>query len=294
MREHDIERGMELVPTIDEVMEEQADEATKRIYREVRETLRVPFVNFVFRVVATEPAFFQPVWARLHPIARSQGFEAAADGLRDLATIEVEVGAVDTGVVGSELEKIRAFTRTIHHVVPKLLLCATAFDLDAGGDQPSDAAAGGHADELPDLDAAAPGMIDGAASIPMVDPTAAEGRLGELFRDIQAHHRHPGVATFYRSLGHWPPLLEGLWQALRPLVGSEPFAARRQMLIDAANEEMLALRAGARAAGLLEDDLPALPADQRERLRAILAVFRLRIIPDLALIVPQARRLLGA
>lgn len=294
MREHDIERGMQLVPTIDEVMEDQADETTRRIYGEVRETLRVPFVNFVFRVLASEPAFFQSAWARLRPIARSRGFEAAADGLRDLAGMEAEFGPVDTGVVGSELEKIRAFTRTIDHVVPKLLLCATAFDLDAAGEEPADAAAAGSADELPDLDAMAPGMTPGAVSIPMVDPSAAEGRLGDLFRDIQEHHGHPGVATFYRSLGHWPPLLDGLWQSLRPLVGSEAFAARRQMLVDAAGEEMLALRAGARAAGLLEGDPPPLPADQRERLRAILAVFRLRIIPDLLLVVPQARRLLGA
>lgn len=295
MREQDIERGMALIPTIAEVMEEQADAATRRIYEEVREALRVPFVNFLFRILATEPAFFQPAWARLRPIARSQGFEAAADGLRDLAEIEAGLAPLDTAAAGDDLERIRGFTRTIHHVVPKLLLCATAFDLEAAGEEsPDAAAAAGHADELPDLDASPPGMIDGALSIPMVDPAAAGGRLGELFRDIREHHGHPGVATYYRSLGHWPALLDELWQALRPMVGGEALVDRRRMLIDAAGEEMLALRAGARAAGLLADDLPALPADQRERLRAILAVFRLRIIPDLLLVVPQARRLLDA
>ncbi|HEX6143990.1 MAG TPA: halocarboxylic acid dehydrogenase DehI family protein [Geminicoccaceae bacterium] len=290
-RQDDIERGMALIPTLDEVMKESADPATLRIYDEIEAALRVPFVNFVFRVLANRPAFFHPAWARLAPIARSRGFEAAAARVRERAALEADVATVDLGPAGGDLERIRAYSRTIHHVVPKLLLSVTAFDLDAAGEGVPDAATGNGTD-FADLDAMPPGMVEGAVAIPMVDPAVAEGKVAALFRDIQATHGHPGVATYYRALAQWPELLDGLWQAVRPLVGGPVLQDRRRIVLDLAAEEMRALRAAARAAGLLDGDPPVLPADQKAEIRAILAVFRFRIIPDLVLIVPLMRRLL--
>lgn len=292
-RQDDIERGMALIPTLDEIMAEDADPATRRIYEEVQQALRVPFVNFVFRVLANRPAFFEAAWARLHPIARSRAFEAAADRLRARAVLEPGLPGTAVTAAADDLERIRAYARTIDHVVPKLLLSATAFDLDAAGEAVPDAATGAEGDGT-DLAAKAPGLVEGATSIPMVDPASAEGRLAELFEDIRTTHDHPGVATYYRALGHWPDLLDQLWQAVRPAIGSEAFTARRRELIDAAAEEMRALRSAARASGLMADDPPALRAEERAELRAILSVFRLRIIPDLVLVVPLTRRLLGA
>lgn len=290
-RQDDIERGMALIPTLGEVMREDADPATGRIYDEIEAALRVPFVNFVFRVLANRPAFFHPAWARLAPIARSRAFEATADRLRERATLDADPGAVDLAPAGQDLERIRAYSRTIHYVVPKLLLCATAFDLDAAGEEATDAATGSGTD-FADLDALPPGMVEGATAIPMVDPAAAEGRLAALFQDIQATHGHPGVATYYRALAQWPELLDGLWQAVRPVVGSPAFEAGRRIVLDVAAEEMRALRAAARAGGLLDANPPLLPADQKAEIRAILAVFRFRIIPDLLLVVPLMGRLL--
>ncbi|MDX1540709.1 MAG: halocarboxylic acid dehydrogenase DehI family protein [Geminicoccaceae bacterium] len=290
-RRDDIERGMAVIPTLDEIMADDADPTTRRIYQEIQQALRVPFVNFIFRMLANRPAFFQAAWARLHPIAQSRAFEDAADRLRTMATIGAVPVEGRLADVGDDLRRIRAFAATIHHVVPKLLLAATAFDLDAAGERAPDAATGSEGD-LPDLGIKAPGMVEGATSISMVDPKAAEGPLAELFQDIQSTHGHPGVATYYRALAQWPELLDDLWQAVRPVVGSAAFEARRGELVDAAAEEIRALRSAARANGLMTDDPPALRAEEREELRAILAVFRFRIIPDLNLVVPLTRRLL--
>lgn len=290
-RQGDIERGMELIPTLDEIMAEDAGPDIRRIYEEIQQDLRVPFVNFIFRVLANRPAFFEPAWARLHPIARSTAFEAAADRLRDLTALESGAVATEIAVPENDRPQILKYARTIHHVVPKLLLAATAFDLDAAGEEAPDAATGSDAD-LPDLGAKAPDMVEGAISIPMVDPSGAEGRLRELFDDIRRTHGHPGVATYYRALAQWPDLLDQLWQAVRPVIGSEGFVARRQGLIDAAAEEIRVLRSAARASGLVTDDPPPLRAEERDELRAILAVFRCRIIPDLNLVVPLTLRML--
>lgn len=290
-REDDILRGQALVPTIDEIMVDDADPQTRRVYEQVQTALRVPFVNFIFRVLANYPTFFHPAWDRLHPVARSRAFERVADRLRDMAVLEGPHPAAGVKGAGDDLAEIQAYARTIHHVVPKLLLAATAFDLDAAGEDAADAATGSGT-EFMDLDASAPGLIDRATSLPMVDPAGAEGRLAKLFEDIRTTHGHPGVATYYRALAQWPELLDELWQAVRPLIGSEHFARRREMLIDAAAEEVRALRRAARASGLVTSDPPALDASLRAELRAILAVFRLRIIPDLVIVVPLTRRLL--
>jgi len=287
-RRADIERGLMLVPTIPEVMEDAADAATRAVYDDIRQSLRVPFVNFIYRVLANEPAFFHPAWQRLGPLCRTRAFETAADGLRARALLEpVPDGKAARAVAGDQLERIRAYTATIIHVVPKLLLCATFFDHEAGGDWPEASQA-----EDVDLGGAGLGMLEGATAISMVDPATASGKLKALFDDIRATHGHPGVATYYRALGHWPDLLEAIWQPIRPRIGSPPFETRKATLVAEADAAMSTLRAAALAHGLIPSGPVPLAADQRARLRAILAVFGLRIIPDLLLVVPLVQAML--
>lgn len=287
-RTGDIERGLALVPTIREVMEDQADAAIRAVYEDIRQSLRVPFVNFIYRVLANEPEFFLPAWQRLGPLCRTRGFEAAADRLRAEALLEpVPDGEAVRTAAGADLERVRAYTATIIHVVPKLLLTATFFDHEAGADWPA-----AHGSQGPDLADTRPGMLDGVIAIPMVDPATAGGKLPALFEDIQAMHGHPGVATYYRALGHWPDLLDAIWQQVRPRIGSAPFETKRGTLIDDADTAMRMLYAAARTHGLIPSDPIPLAADQRERLRAILAVFRLRIIPDLLIVVPLVQAML--
>lgn len=288
-RAGDIQRGLMLVPSIHEIMEDQADEATRAVYQDIRRSLRVPFVNFIFRVLANEPAFFHPAWQRLGPLCRTRAFEAAADRLRAGALLEpVPDGEAVGAAAGEGLERIRAYTATIVHVVPKLLLSATFFDCEAGGGWPEAAPT-----EEVDLGDAGLGMLEGATAIPMVDPRQAQRRLKTRFDDIRTTHGHPGVATYYRALGNWPALLDAVWQPIKPRIGSPEFEARKHNLIADADISMTAIRAGAIGRGLISADPIPLPADRRERLRASLAVFRLRIIPDLLIAVPLVQAMLN-
>lgn len=64
------------------IAEHEARGHTARIYHEICQTLRVSGVNLNFRRWATFPEFFPVMWAGMQPLAASDAFESAADGLR--------------------------------------------------------------------------------------------------------------------------------------------------------------------------------------------------------------------
>ena len=115
-----------------------------------------------------------------------------------------------------------------------------------------------------------------------------------MFDRIKERHAHPGVATYYRSLGHWPAFLQAVWGRIEPLVGTPAYEARRQVLIERASA--LAPAASAmppeQERGPLGVDHRPLPAGVAGDLRAALAVFRFRVIPDLLIDVTLVRAML--
>jgi hypothetical protein len=96
------------------------------------------------------------------------------------------------------------------------------------------------------------------------------------------------VATYYRALANWPQFLQVVWDYLEPIVGSAAYARRKEDVIDRALRVVRRLslpRTGTAAAfGVREAEL--------DDIRAILAVFRLRLIPDLLLDVTLVKALL--
>lgn len=280
-RTEDVERGLRLVPRLGEVMPEEADEGTREIYDGVSARLRVPFVNFVFRSLANYPPYLRFAWERLGPFLLTGGFEAAADALRSRALLEPvpEPGGAAWGELG-DLESIRAFTDTIHYVLPKLLLVASAFDEGLGGAPGKE--------QVATEPAVAPGVAEGTMSPPMVAPAEASGDLKEIFEEIRTLHGHPGVASYYRGIGNWPGFLAAVWERLRPLVGSASYEGRKRELSDHARETVLGLplpsREEAVERGLREEEV--------SEIRAVLAVFRFRVIPDTFLEVALAKAML--
>lgn len=280
-RTEDIERGLRLVPQLGEVMPEDADEMTRRVYDGVSARLRVPFVNFIFRSLANYPAYLHFAWERLEPSLLTAGFEEAADALRSRALLKPvpESGGVAWEELG-DLGSIRAFTDTIHYVLPKLLLVASALDEGLGGAAGKERAASQPAVE--------PGVAEGTTSSPMVAPAEASGELKEIFEDIRALHGHPSVASYYRGIGNWPDFLSVVWERLCPLVGSAPYGERKRELLDHARKIVLELPLpGTEEAverGLDEEKVP--------EIRAVLAVFRFRVIPDTFLEVALVKAML--
>ena len=268
-RSADIEKGLYLIPRLGEIMPEEAGEGVQAVYDDVQGRLRVPFVNFIFRVLANYPEYLEFAWDRISPYLLTRQFEQTADELRALALPEAisERSSVEWDSLG-DLDRIRMFTDTIHYVLPKLLLAATAFDEGLGGASGVSADEGGEQVE--------PGVAEGTSAVPMVSPDEADIRLRTLFGQIKDRHGHPNVASYYRGLANWPDFLETVWEELDSVVDSGPVEERKLDLQRHAKgvvglmalpnrEEVVGL-------GLEEEDI--------RDLRAVLAVFRFRVIPD--------------
>ncbi len=176
----------------------------------------------------------------------------------------------------------------IHYVLPKLLLVATAWDEALAGEDletsPSaDAETFGSSSEIP------MGTIAGVTIIPMVDPHETTDQLRTLFDTIQEHHDHPGIASYYRALGRWPPFLAAVWERIEPCVGSAPYQQRKRDLIDLASTliRKLPVMKPIMGANL------GVSGKQLTEVQSILAVFRFRLIPDLLLDVTLIEAMLN-
>ncbi|MGF1466105.1 MAG: halocarboxylic acid dehydrogenase DehI family protein [Sandaracinaceae bacterium] len=256
----ELETGAARIRALGEVMPHEAPPGVAGIYDDIQATLGVPFVNFIFRMLATRPAYLTAAWSAAAPALRSSAFATAADelrsGARAWALLAVKDRASWADVDGGE--SLRRFTATIHHVLPKLLLVATA--LHEGRLRP----AGAHRP-------AEPQRLPEALALPMVDPASADAPVAAVFERILRGHGHPGVASYYRALGAYPAFLEAAWGEVEPLLESASFARARHDAIEQANAFVHTL--------LDPHDEPP----HAEELRPALAVFRHRLIPDLLL-----------
>jgi len=277
----EVERGLRLIPVLGEVMPEEADEGVRAVYEGVRARLRVPFVNFVFRVLANYPDYLRFAWGKMEPHLLTTYFERAADELRERALIEHVPDPPEEGWQGmGDIGSIRAFTDTIHYVLPRLLMVVSTFDEGLGGEP-----GGGEAIPEP---AIAPGVAEGTLGLTMVAPDEASEDLSKLFEEIRQRHGHPGVASYYRAVGRWPGFLRTAWEQVGPLVGSRAYERRKGELLQHARSAVLELPLPSKG------EVSALGVDDESagELRAILAVFRLRVIPDTFLEVALIKAML--
>ena len=268
-RAEDVERGLRLIPRLGEVMPEEADEEIRTIYEAVRTRLRVPFVNFIFRMLANYPTYLFFAWNKIEPHLLTLYFEKAADALRTRALVKPipDAAGVDWAALG-DLSQIRGFTDTIHYVLPKLLLVASALDEGLGGET-------GTIDRAPEA-YVQPGVAEGTMSLPMVTTDEATEEVKEIFEEIRERHGHPDVASYYRAIAQWPGFLEAVWDRISPLVGTPPYEERKRDLLEAARGSVLELPLPSSSEALER----GVTEEQIEELRAILAVFRFRVICD--------------
>ena len=128
-------RGGELqehFPTIrslGEVMPQDAEPRISAIYDDIQKTLRVPFVNQVFRLLATDPDYLDAAWRYVGPVAQSQDFERSARELRAKAVVDDVSRDFDPAWERlGDVDRVRLFTNSIHYALPKLLLITSLLD----------------------------------------------------------------------------------------------------------------------------------------------------------------------
>jgi hypothetical protein len=275
-----LSQGLNELPQLPDLSKDDLDEEMRSVYDDIERTLRVPFVNFIFRTLANFPEYFVPAWKSLSPHLRRLECELAGQQLRGLAATKIAVEPFPKDILSSEDHNaIAAFTDSIHYVLPKLLLTATALDMQASGHfairpDPS----------VGDVTPIPYGIAQGTRQLPLVDPADADDRVRALFRDIQEQHGHPGVASYYRGLGHYPVFLGQAWQEVRRHVDTDNYRQRKRALLEFAeaySDRELVCR------------IPAPTIAAPDSVRAILAVFRYRLIPDLLLDVTLIQSMFG-
>ena len=266
-----VQHGMNLAAQLPDMMPDQANERIKPVYEEIQASLRVPFVNLIFRVLANYPDYLLPAWKSLAPIVRAREFEVAADELRAAAALE---DLPQTAVIDADVPELRAFNDTIHYVLPKLLLVASLLEERVPApEQPCRQSQG----RLPFAVAA------GATKVEMVDPDHASGRVTVLFNSIKATHGHPLVSSYFRGLAQWPDVLEALWAELKPIVGINSYEDRKADLIHLARLH---------TRDLVSFQIFSPPEHDPAEVAALLAAFRFKFIPEMLIDVVLVKAML--
>lgn len=274
-RERLVARGLQLADTLPDIMPDQATERLQAVYEDIQHTLRVPIVNKIFRTLANYPDYLIPLWQEVSPGFRTNGFEQAADNLREKSLLESLPENYENDWAHIEkLDKLRAFNDTIFYVLPKLLLVATAFYETSFGNWPSTgrrrATAPGATSPL------TAGIAEGTAKVSLLKPAEASEKVQQLFESIKKAHGHPLVSSYFRGLGNWPQFLEEVWQQLQPQVGSPAYEQLREYLVEQALN-------GLRSLPIDPFEKPPLAAEQKEEIQALLAAFRFKFIPEMLL-----------
>ncbi len=278
-RAEDVERGLRLIPHLGEVMPDEANEEINGIYEGMRTHLRVPFVNFIFRVLANYPPYLSFAWRKIESHLLPLRFEEQADTLRARALVEPVPERTDWGS-SVDLGQIRGFTDTIHYVFPKLLLIVSAFEEGLGGER---------CDRGSQPEAAVGSEVaEGTTSLQMVTSGEATGRTAEIFPEIRECHGHPDAASYYRGIAQWPEFLDAVWEIIRSLIGTPPYEEPKHALLEEARSAVLELPLPCRDEAVEH----GLKKEQIEEVRAILAVFHFRVISDLFLDVSLIKAML--
>ena len=279
-----VEQGMQLAAKLPDIMPDDASEQIKPIYKDIQHTLRVPVVNLIFRTLANYPDYFEYMWQHFSPAFGSNQFEQEADNLREKALLETVPDATGANWNAlQELEKLRAFNDTIFYVLPKLLLISTTFYEATFRSIPEARVRGGS--ENAESTQIPLGVAEGTTKVDMVDPESAPDRTKRLFDAIKDKHGHPLVSSYYRGIANWPDFLEEAWQKIESMVGSDEYVNVKTFLTDQAQSSL-------RRIPLQQPSQKSWDSQQLEEIKAILAAFRYKFIPEMLIDVALIKAML--
>ncbi|GAB3977797.1 hypothetical protein GCM10029978_068620 [Actinoallomurus acanthiterrae] len=275
----DADRGAVLLPTLPSAPDLPPEAAG--VLGEVPARLGVPFVSPIFNALAAFPDFLVPAWEHSRRLIGSPAFSEAAARL----TVPAELlpGRDDAlSVAGVDVDLVRRYTATFHRLVPELLLLASCLYHGLTSDAPVETGilADTPVKTGPLADTPPRGVRPDAVTLaPAATPPDPE--LLRLYEEIRIAHGLPRTPSYYRALGRWPSFLSAVWERLGPIVREPAYAAARERLLAEA------------ATAAAELPAPYVETPSAGDVRAVLAVFRLRLIPPLLLDTGIVLALLG-
>ncbi|MBN9107235.1 MAG: hypothetical protein J0I34_00505 [Pseudonocardia sp.] len=247
------------------IREEEAVGDTAEIFADLRATLGLPFVNLIWRHLATVPGALQAVWPAVRPLyltaelaARSAGIGAGArpGGVEPVPREAWSALGVDEVARRDVAGLVDAYNRANS---TNFLVFTTIDVLVRGGRGPGGRARTGNGDTAP---VAVPVAAPAAAFPPLPPMDALSPDLQALVLACDELGRlgaSAAHASLYRHLALWPPFLATAYVALSPLHRSGALQAAQRDLIEVARsavvDELVPLLPQARLA--VDDDVRA-------------------------------------
>ncbi len=226
----------------------------KEAYQDIQATLRVAWVAFACRVLATFPGYLPLAWRAAQPNFATRYAERAADTLRERSLIpgpnppDPRPKLRELGWDDTRIDAVRRAVDALNYGNPKYLLLLTAW-YEAFHNRPS-----GGADLSPEDAAPIPrGLPEGVAPLRLVDPDTAPPEVQSLLKRATDLHFHHGAASDFRVLANWPDYLRlALDQVLEPVIRTEAYDAVARALLVRARQQIRGFPA---PAGVSQDEL---------------------------------------
>jgi hypothetical protein len=197
-----------------EIKEADATGAIAEIYADIRNSLRVPMVNLIFRHMATIPDCLEWAWRNIGPVYASGQVVAAAEKL--LAEQPLLSLHVPPDVWGADHKAVGATCAAYARANPANLLALKAlqFILAESGQ--------GRARRKPLRGLPPrPAAVELAPLPPMADLASLNDETKKTLAALTAQLHGPDgrvIPSFYRHFTAWPKLLSGVHDALQPLI----------------------------------------------------------------------------
>jgi hypothetical protein len=245
----------------DQIPEASAQGRVKAAYDDVKRSLRIPFVPYLFRALAARfPDYLDVAWQQLGPNVRIMYFESMADEERSVAV----QGMRDFGPFPAAPEDPGAggTLELLHYTAPKMLLLIAAMRAATRGQEPK-------LQELPadQRKQIAVGVPASAPAHTAEDSGAREQQILALPEDIRSAWGARLSKTCFSELASWPGYLESSWNALQPVMASPAHRSLQKRLNSHAEQAITCLPYRIelnphtlRNAGLSEADLDGIRA----------------------------------
>lgn len=208
-----------------------SDERVKEAFRDIKESLRVSFVESLFQAYAANAKFLDYVWRRLRPSMLAPPLVASAKRIADDADRAVASWPVSDHTAAllarnyneSELRKLRETVELFRDTSPKVLIVACALRAALGGEPVGGAgipfaAAHVERDKLV--------RDHRGIRVALADEREAPLRVRTAFDEMQRAGEAAHIPIFYRALGAYPDWLEVFWSDAKAIPAERRRAAR--------------------------------------------------------------------
>lgn len=212
---------LDSIPT---VSEKDAAPDVAVIFSDIKKTLGVPFVNLIWRHLATIPGGLEMTWSLAKPLYASQILNEAARSLRDQTKLVASIAPWPVsvrealGLSVQDKSEIVLLVEDYGHANSRALLILKCLHASLSAQLFADSNGAGLIDPLARLETTKDAHIKPARPLP-ASTELSEGvaQLIKILNTFGEPMPSPAEPSLYRHLSYWPSFLAAFWLAVEPL-----------------------------------------------------------------------------